>query len=460
MKNTLAALAAQLDQGKTSSRALTEQCLARIADRNGEGARTFTRVDADDALAQADRCDTARTRGVLSTAATPFAGIPISIKDLFDVAGEITTAGSRVLANAAPAEQDAPVVRRLREAGFVLIGRTNMSEFAFSGLGLNPHFGTPKNPWDRGSSPAAGRISGGSSSGAAISVTDGMAFGALGTDTGGSCRIPAALTGIVGFKPTAARVPLDGAFPLSGSLDSIGALANSVACCASMFSVMGAAPSITDAVENRPFDLKRARFLLPTRYLVDDMDDAVANAFSNALTRLSQAGATLVEQDLPPLRDIPGYNSKGGFPAAEGYYYHHELLAASADDYDSRVKTRLLRGQGHSAVDYLTLLDNRRRYIAAMTSLIAPFDAVLFPTVPTVAPPIAPLESDDALFTATNLLMLRNSTAINWLDGCAVSVPIHAPQTAPVGMTIAGLHRTDEAVFSIAASVESATAYR
>src|SRR5438132_1011923 len=219
---SLAQVKAEL-AGGGKSRGLVEQCLARISDQSGEGGRVFLKIHAADALAAADFYDRRRAHGA---APSPFAGIPVSIKDLFDIAGDVTTAGSVALRDAKAAEHDAPAVARLRAAGFIPVGRTNMTEFAFSGIGINPHYGTPLSPYDRSS----GRIPGGSSSGAAVSISDGMALGALGTDTGGSCRIPAAFCGIVGFKPTASRVPTQGAFPLSASLDSLGTLAPTVAC--------------------------------------------------------------------------------------------------------------------------------------------------------------------------------------------------------------------------------------
>src|SRR6201993_1929278 len=217
---TLASLAADLASGATSARKLVEECIARIADPAGEGQRAFIHVDRDAALEAADAMDRLRKA---NAAPSRFAGIPVSIKDLFDIKGQVTRAGSRALEDSAPAEADAPVVARLRAAGFVVIGRTNITEFAYSGIGINPHYGTPKSAYNR----SVGHVPGGSSSGAAVSIADGMAFGALGTDTGGSCRIPAALCGVVGFKPTAHRVPTAGAFPLSTSLDSIGPLAAS-----------------------------------------------------------------------------------------------------------------------------------------------------------------------------------------------------------------------------------------
>src|SRR5437588_5653525 len=229
---TLASLAADLDNGRTSARKLVEGCLAKIADPAGEGVRAFIHVDKEAALGAADAMDRLRKA---HAAPSPYAGIPVSIKDLFDIKGQVTRAGSRALEeDATPAEADAPAVARLRRAGFVVIGRTNMTEFAYSGIGINPHYGTPKSVWRRD----VGHVPGGSSSGAAVSVVDGMAYGGLGTDTGGSCRIPAAFNGIVGFKPTQRRVPLDGGVPLSSSLDSFGPLARTARCCAVLDAVL------------------------------------------------------------------------------------------------------------------------------------------------------------------------------------------------------------------------------
>src|SRR5690349_22210483 len=281
---TLATLAADLDAGRTTARKLVEDCLARIADPAGEGARAFIHVDRDAALTTADAMDHLRKA---RAAPSRYAGIPVSIKDLFDIKGQVTRAGSRALEDSPLAETDAPVVARLRAAGFIVIGRTNMTEFAFSGLGINPHYGTPLNPWDRASS----RIPGGSSSGAAVSITDTMAFGALGTDTGGSCRIPAALCGIVGFKPTAHRVPTAGAFPLSTSLDSIGPLAATVACCAALDAVLAGEP----AVELAPFPLAGLRMAVPQTLVLEGVEPAVASAFEAALAALRKAGARVVD---------------------------------------------------------------------------------------------------------------------------------------------------------------------
>src|SRR5580765_3444545 len=290
---TLASLADDLENGRTSARKLVDECLARIADTSGEGARAFLHVDAEAAIEAAEAMDRLRE---VKAAPSRFAGIPVSIKDLFDIKGQVTRAGSRALEDSAPAEKDAPVVARLRRAGFVVIGRTNMTEFAYSGIGINPHYGTPRSVWQR----SVGHVPGGSSSGAAVSVADGMAHGALGTDTGGSCRIPAAFNGIVGFKPTQRRVPLDGGVPLSSSLDSFGPLANSVACCAALDAVLAEEPE--QPVQPRP--VKGMRLAVPTTVALDDLDDEVARTFERALEALSRRGASIERIEVPEFHDI------------------------------------------------------------------------------------------------------------------------------------------------------------
>src|SRR3954465_11494072 len=232
---TLAALADDLKNGRTTARKLVDDCLANIAEISGEGPRAFIHVDSEAAIEAAEAMDRLRNA---NAAPSPFAGIPVSIKDLFDIKGQVTKAGSRALEDSAPAEADAPAVARLRRAGFVVIGRTNMTEFAYSGIGINPHYGTPKSAWKR----EIGYVPGGSSSGGAVSVVDRMAYGALGSDTGGSCRIPAAFNGIVGYKPTQARAPPEGGVPLSTTLDSFGPLANTVRCCAILDAVLADEP--------------------------------------------------------------------------------------------------------------------------------------------------------------------------------------------------------------------------
>jgi aspartyl-tRNA(Asn)/glutamyl-tRNA(Gln) amidotransferase subunit A len=442
-KPTLATLAADLERGATSARQLVEECLARIADPAGEGQRTFIHVDKDAALAAADAMDRLRKA---KAAPSPFAGIPVSIKDLFDIKGQVTRAGSRALDDSAPAEADAPVVARLRRAGFIVIGRTNMTEFAYSGIGINPHYGTPKSAWNR----SVGHVPGGSSSGAAVSIADGMAYGALGTDTGGSCRIPAAFNGIVGFKPTQARVPLDGGVPLSFSLDSFGPLARSVACCAALDAVLADEP----APPLQPRPVKGMRLAVPTTIALDDLDDAVAKTFERALETLSRAGALIERIEVPEFHDVGVMNSKGGFAASESYAWHRYLLASKGDLYDPRVSVRIQRGEAMSAADYIDLINMRRSFIARTEKRIAPYDALVLPTTANTPPKIADL-ADDKAFTTQNLRALRNCTLINTLDGCAISLPAHREGEVPVGLMLTAAGGSDRRIFELAAGMEN-----
>jgi len=442
---TLLELSGALAAGTTTSRALTEAALARAEDKAGEGARVFTRLYRERALAEADASDRLRKAGIVPS---PVAGLPISIKDLFDVAGETTLAGSVVLKGKPAAKADAPIVARLRAAGAVIVGRTNMTEFAFSGLGLNPHYGTPRNPWDR----KTGRIPGGSSSGAAVSVTDGMAAAAIGTDTGGSVRIPSALCGLTGFKPTARRVPTEGAFPLSFTLDSIGPLARSVACCALLDAVLAGEPPAVPAA----LPLAGLRLAVPQRFVLDGMDATVSATFAAALMRLSKAGARIVEIAFSELESLPAINAKGGIVTAEAYAIHRKLLAEAGDRYDPRVGVRLKRGATQDAADYIDLLAARRDLIARAAAISAPFDALIMPTVPVVAPALKPLEADDDLYAKTNVLILRNPSVGNFLDRCALSLPCHAPGEAPVGLMLMGEHGQDRRLLAIGLAVEAA----
>ena len=442
MKNPpLAELSRQLSSGATTSRALVEQALARIADPGGEGARVFIRIS-QTARARADEIDRQRAAGV---ALPQFAGIPLAIKDLFDVEGEVTSAASRILADAPPATRDAPAVARLRAAGFVFIGRTNMTEFAYSGLGLNPHYGTPLNPFDR----ATGRIPGGSTSGGAVAVTDGMAAVSLGTDTGGSCRIPAALTGIVGFKPTANRVPRQGVVPLSQTLDSIGPLGRSVACCAAVDAILsGSEPTSLPAVT-----LRDVRLLLPTTLVLNDLDATVAHAFQRAVDRLVSAGVIIVREALPELDQIVQLNSKGGIAAAEAYAWHRPMLERDAHRYDPRVSSRILKGREQSDADLRELLAARARMIATIAARTRDYTALVMPTVPIIAPPLSAFALD-ADYARLNALVLRNPALANFLDGCGISLPVHEPGDAPVGLMLIGRSGEDRRLLALAAALE------
>jgi len=441
---SLQQLARELASGRLRARELTEQCLGRIHDPAGEGARTFLKVFAEAARAQADGIDAMRAAGV---ALPRFAGIPVSVKDLFDVAGLVTTAGSHVLEQQPRAARDAVVVARLRAAGLIVIGRTNMTEFAFSGLGINPHFGTPLNPFDR----ATGRIPGGSSSGAAVSVTDGMAAAALGTDTGGSCRIPAALCGIVGFKPTARRVPREGVVPLSTTLDSVGPLAASVECCAVLDAV------IAGETEEPPpaFPVRGLRLLQPAGLVMQDLDEHVGRCFERALGVLARGGALIERARLDPLERIPEVNAKGGFSAAESYWLYRGLLESRLAELDPRVGVRMLRGREHSAADYLQLLQDRAALCASLWTQAAGFDALVLPTVPVIAPAVRALAQEEPYFRV-NALVLRNPALANFLDGCAISLPMHAPGEAPAGLMLMAAPGRDRALLGIARGVEAA----
>lgn len=440
---TLAKLAEDLESGRTTARKLVEACLARIADPAGEGQRTFLHVDKDAALTTADAMDALRK---VKVAPSRYAGIPISIKDLFDIKGQVTRAGSRALDDSPAAEQDAATVSRLRKAGFVLIGRTNMTEFAYSGIGINPHYGTPKGAWNR----AEGHVPGGSSSGAAVSVLDGMAHGALGTDTGGSCRIPAAYNGIVGYKPTQRRVPLDGSVPLSFSLDSIGPLARSVSCCAILDAVLANEPIV--ALKPRP--VKGMRLAVPTTIALDDLDAEVSETFERALKTLADHGAIIERIEMSEFHDIGPMNAKGGFAASESYAWHRYLITSKGDVYDPRVSVRIMRGEAQSAADYIDLLNERRSLIARVNARIAPYDALVLPTTANTPPKIADL-ADDKAFTTQNLRALRNCTLINMIDGCAISLPCHRAGDVPVGLMLAGAGGSDRRILELAAGMEA-----
>jgi aspartyl-tRNA(Asn)/glutamyl-tRNA(Gln) amidotransferase subunit A len=444
MKNTptLATLAEDLAGGRTSARKLVDECLSRIADPSGEGIRTFIHVDREAAIEAAEAMDRLRAA---KAAPSPYAGIPVSIKDLFDIKGQVTRAGSRALEDSAPAEADATAVARLRRAGFIVIGRTNMTEFAYSGIGINPHYGTPKSAWQR----SVGHVPGGSSSGAAVSIADGMAYGALGTDTGGSCRIPAAYNGIVGFKPTQRRVPLDGGVPLSFTLDSFGPLARTVGCSAVLDAVLADEPVRT--LQPRP--IKGMRLAVPTTVALDELEDEVARTFERALEVLSRQGALIERIAVPEFLDVGVMNAKGGFAASESYAWHRYLLTSKGDVYDPRVSSRILRGEGLSAADYIDLLGARRSLIARATVRLAPYDALVMPTSAITPPRIADL-ADDKAFTKANLLSLRNCTLINMIDGCGISLPAHREGEAPVGLMLAASGGSDRRIFELAAGME------
>jgi aspartyl-tRNA(Asn)/glutamyl-tRNA(Gln) amidotransferase subunit A len=439
---TVAQLGADLAAGRTTGRELVEQALARIADPAGEGVRAFLKVYGENARADAEYSDRLRKAGVRRS---PVDGLPVSLKDLFDVAGDVTRAGSRILENSVPKTADAPAVARLRAAGAVLIGRTNMVEFAFGGVGLNAHYGTPRNPWDRQSA----RVPGGSSSGAAVAQADGMCVMALGSDTRGSVRGPSALCGVVGFKPTARRVPREGAFPLSFTLDSIGPLANSVACCAAYDAILAGEPP----VPLPPIAVKGLRLLVPRSSALADLDDKVEKDFQAALARLSTAGALVSEVAVPAFDRQADYFKGGGLAGAEAYHIHRPYLPR-LDEYDPRVGKRVLFGKDIIGADYVAILELRAAFIREVEALAAGFDAIVMPAVPCIAPTIAETEASEEEYFRWNFRILRNNGLINFLDGCAATIPCHAPGSAPVGFMVCGAAGSDRRILAVSAAIE------
>jgi len=427
-----------------SAQSRFEACAAAIA--GPALARAFIRTDLDLARATAVSVDRLRALGA---PVPPLAGLAISVKDLFDVANQVTAAGSMVLADAPPAAADCLAVARLRRAGAALVGRTNMTEFAFSGIGINPHHGTPANPATSKLDPTP-RIPGGSTSGGAVSVAGGAAWAALGSDTGGSIRIPAALNGLVGFKNTARLTPTAGAIPLSTTLDTTCAITRSVRDAVLLHEILA------DRTVTRPVKpLGAWQLALPRTVMLDGLDATVSRAFERTLSRLRAAGARIDEITLPPLDELPTLMAGGGFSAPESWAWHRRLIERHGDRYDPRVVMRIRRGEAMGAADYIELHRARARWIDAMQRAMAGYDAMLAPTVPIVAPPIAPLVADDEAFFAANAQLLRNPSAINMLDGCALSLPCHALDELPVGLMVWSGVLQDDTVLAISLAIEA-----
>jgi len=428
-----------------SREAAVQRALAQAESPAGQS--VYTRLFAQEALKQAQTVDALVQRG--GEPPSVLAGWPVSIKDLFDVAGEPTVAGSQIRRTAPPALSDAPAVMALRRAGAAIVGKTNMSEFAFSGVGINPHWGTPRNPADA----KVGRVPGGSSSGAAVSVALGGCVAALGSDTGGSLRIPAALCGIVGFKGTQSRVTRDGTFPLAPSLDTVGALTACVEDAACLDALLTGQPF---RWPQAPQSLAGRRFLLPSTLMLDALEPAVAQAFERALAGLSAAGAQIIERPLPELAEVAHINAPAGLSPIEAYRIHADDWLHRRSLYDPRVAQRIALGETVSRAEYERILSRRQDWIARMGVALADVDALIAPTVPIVAPPIADLLYDDAAFFRANGLLLRNTFLINFLDGCAISLPCQAAGELPVGLMLAAPGGSDDRLLDLAWSVETA----
>lgn len=437
---TIPTLREQLSRGDFSHESLLVQTLEAAA--APAAGHVFTALYADAALAAARHADAAQRAGIVLPA---LAGLPVTVKDLYDIAGETTMAGSIVCKDEAVATSDAVAVARLRRAGAALIGKTNMSEFAFSGVGINPHHGTPRNPSDS----AVARIPGGSSSGAAVSVALGLAVAGLGSDTGGSIRIPAALCGLVGFKSSQTRVPRNGAFELARSLDTVCAMTRSVADCIAVDTVIADVPLVL-----RQCPLQGIRLAVPRTMMFDSIEPTVARAFDRALNRLSAAGAIVVDITLAELAEIAQINAPGGFSPIEALAVHRARLAAQRDGYDPRVVARIELGTSVSAADYIIMQDRRHDWIRRVGQALDGFDALVCPTVPILAPAIASLAADADFFKANGLL-LRNTFAINFLDGCSFSLPCQRADELPIGLMLSSVNGDDARLAAVALAVEA-----
>jgi aspartyl-tRNA(Asn)/glutamyl-tRNA(Gln) amidotransferase subunit A len=439
---TIEQLNQRLMRGETTREALVTGALEAALQPAAKS--VFTKLYPEAALAAARAADAAHKAGVMLP---PLSGLPVSIKDLYGVAGETTMAGSIVCKEEPVQSHDAPVVARLRAAGSAIVGKTNMTEFAFSGIGINPHYGTPVNPTDL----SIARGPGGSSSGAGVSVALGLAVAGLGSDTGGSIRIPAALCGIVGFKSTQNRVPLEGALELARSLDTVCAMTRSVQDCITVDAVLSGAML---PVRRRP--IAGMRLAVPQTVVLDGLDHTVAQAFDRSLSALSEAGAQIFEIPLTEFADIPKVNAPGGLSPIEAYAVHHERLARAQAQFDQRVAARVRLGATITAQQYIAILDKRRAWIASVERAIEGFDALMCPTVPTVAPELEKLIASDEAFFKANGQMLRNTFTINLLDGCSYSLPCHREGELPVGLMLSSVHGDDARLSAVALAVEAA----
>ena len=445
---SIAQLSVLIQSGSLDPVTLIDETLDAI--RTHKDQAIFTRLleerAKEEAARSSRRLQEGRSRGLLD-------GIPVAWKDLFAIAGLPTTAGSVALADAPPAQEDADVVKALKAAGMVAIGRVNMSEFAFSGLGLNPHYGTPLNP--RASDVA--RIPGGSSSGSAVAVASGLVPVSIGTDTGGSVRIPSAFNGLVGYKASRGRYSMAGVFPLATSLDSLGPLCRSVQDAVWVDAAMRGrlAPDVARA------DLSGLSIVVPTTVVMDDVEDGVAQAFEATLTRLSAAGVKIRRAAFPAFDQLFQVMAEHGpLVTAEAFALHHRRLAGpEAETMDRRVVARTRLGEKITLVGYLEILKLREQLIKDVAGMLGPNEFIAYPTVAHVAPALAPLEADDELFVKVNFKTLRNTLIGNFLDWCGVSLPCGtAGAGMPVGFLLSASRDQDERLLAAALALEDIVA--
>lgn len=443
---SIAQLSVLLQSGTLDPVELAQQTLQSI--RSFPDSSIFIYLLEERALSEAEaarrRIREGRSLGLLD-------GVPVAWKDLFDMSGLPTTAGSRVLAATEPAKADAPVVQALADAGMVSVGRVNMSEFAFSGLGINPHYGTPRNP---ASPEGEHRIPGGSSSGSGVAVAAGLVPVSIGTDTGGSVRIPAAFNGIVGYKATRGRYSMEGVYPLAKSLDSLGPLCRTVQDAIWVDAAMRGLPAAGGQARPLPSELS---FVIPQTVFFDEAEPGVIAAFEAAVARLASAGARIRREAFPEFAEIFELMARhGALVTAEAFVLHRaRILGPEAEQMDQRVVKRTALGAKITLADYVETLEARARLIRSFAARIGPDDILLSPTLPHVAPPLGPLVEDEERFFRVNGKTLRNTLIGNLLDWCGVSLPCGTGADGmPVGLLLSGTRGSDEKVLASASTVE------
>lgn len=448
---TISELAPLLRSGEISSVEITREILARI-EKLDPALNAFITVTAESALAEARTADAEIGLGQWRG---PLHGVPIALKDLIDTAGTRTTSASALHASRLPAG-DAEVVRRLRQAGAVIVGKNNLHEFAYGGSSLISHFGEVHNPWDQG------RITGGSSGGSAAAVVAGLAYAAIGTDTAGSIRQPAALCGSVGLKATYGRVSSRGVIPLSSSLDHVGPLTRSVSDAAIVLQaiagfdsadITSAEISVADYTSAIREGVKGLRVGIPRPYFFDDLDTEVAAALEHAVSGIQ----TMVAQVREVRLNVPTDRT---LQMAESYACHAESSARTPEQYQPETLRRIRTGEKITAAEYIRArreLDEARRSIR---QAFAEVDLLLTPTTPMAAPNIAELQATPDALRPAELKLLRNTRPFNVWGLPAISLPCGFTQPGlPIGLQIAGPHWREDLVLRLAYAYEQATAW-
>ncbi len=440
---TVTQLSKMLRKGKRDAVDLTEEVLDNI--RSCDDQAIFIDVLADRARSEAKA---ARRRLKSGNLLSLLDGVPIGWKDLFDMEGRTTTAASVVLKSDPPAKADAALVAAGKRAGMVSIGTLNMTEFAYSGIGLNPHYGTPRNPHGKvHCSP------GGSSSASGVVVAKGLLPVAIGTDTGGSIRIPASFNGVIGYKTSTGHYPMDGVFPLSRSFDTLGPLTQTVEDCVIVDAVLRGLKA--SKIKSR--SVRELEFLVPTNVVFDGAEDAIQANFEAALSRISKAGGKIRRVTLPAFDSILKLvTTRGNILGAEALHVHWERVnGPDAQRMDKRVVQRIKLAEKMTVVDLVEVMQQRKLLMAQANALIG--DAIVVcPTTPHVAMPIAPLEADVEEFFRVNAKTLRNTMLGNFLDWCGLSIPSGTDHdNMPTGFLMSAPHGRDADILSSGLALES-----